>query len=145
VKEIKIICYDTGKAKLTSSDSHISQENKASKIVVDFSETMYNDCEKWCDVVLANGTSLRYELGTDAEVEFNITNALTIPGALIITPFITKIDGTKVKYVPNVEIAIIKQIESGDEEAVERDDYIFELKERLDVLEGTIENLLAEI
>jgi len=124
MKLINIKCFDNGSAELTTSDLHISSENKASKLVIDFSETIYQNSSKWVDLILSNGTSLRYELGNSSIVEHELLDEETIAGVLKITPFVIEND-RKIKYIPNYDVIIKKQPDAGDNEAPQRDDYIF--------------------
>lgn len=124
MKLINIKCFDNGSAELTTSDLHISSENKASKLVIDFSETIYQNSSKWVDLILSNGTSLRYELGNSSIVEHELLDEETIAGVLKITPFVIE-DDRKIKYIPNYDVIIKKQPDAGDNEAPQRDDYIF--------------------
>ena len=51
MKEINIICFDTGKANLTSEGLHISNENNASKLTIDFTNTGFADKNKWGSIL----------------------------------------------------------------------------------------------
>ena len=115
MKEINIICFDTGKANLTSEGLHISNENNASKLIIDFTNTGFADKNKWVDIVLTNGTSVRYDLGVDNVVELSLGYDETVPGEIIITPFILEGD-FKVKYITNYNAIIRYQEEAMDEE-----------------------------
>lgn len=131
MKEINVTCYDSGRASVEVSDLHINNENYASVIKINFTNTEQLGVNKWVDLVAKDGTSLRYDLGVDDEVEVDMSYPSTIPGELIITPFVY--DGVKkVKYVPNRNIVIRNQEEAGDEAAILRDDYIFDLKQQVD-------------
>lgn len=142
MKSIEIVCYPDGHATLVSTDIHIADEKNASKIKIDFSnlDEEFSDTEKWCDVITSDDTSLRYDLGTEEIVEFYLDNSLTVQGALIITPFITIGLDTKIKFKPNQQVVIRTQADAGDSEAPGRDDYIFGLEGRIEVLEEEVES-----
>ncbi|MDA3779719.1 MAG: hypothetical protein PF487_05770 [Bacteroidales bacterium] len=134
MKKISIVCYDSGKAKVTTSDVVINNENNATELEIDFSGTLYASENKWVDIVLSDGSSLRYDLGVGEIVTKDLEYPDTIAGEIIFTPFIY--DGVnKIKYRTNYSIIVYKQKEAGTSSAIERDDYIFELKERVDAWE----------
>ena len=139
MKQIKISCYANGQANLETTDVHIEGEHNATKIVIDYTEAGYDESQKWCDIITAEGTSLRYELGTDDEVEIEIPSNLTIAGRLKIVPFVT--DGLgelKAKFIPNADVVIRQQADAGSEEAPARDDFIAQLKNELEELKNSI-------
>jgi hypothetical protein len=136
-KKITVVCYDTGLALVNTEDFNIHNENNASVIEIDFSNTSYQGENKWVDLVLADGTSLRYDLGIEDVVEAPLTYATTVPGQMIVTPFIY--DGVnKIKYKSDQTVLIYEQEEAGDEAAVERDDYIADLEKRVKELEDKV-------
>lgn len=152
MKSIDIVCFDDSRASLTTSDLHISDEHDASVVTIDFEQIEEEGVllHKWCDVVLSDGTSLRYELGDESVVSFELSSALTVPGLVVFTPFVVSESGMKMKFVPDSSVVIKRQIEAGDPEAKERDDYIFALAGRVTILEsedidgGEFEILLEE-
>jgi len=131
MKIIKVICKATGTAIVTTNEVHSDNENKASKIVIDFFELAeaYPDWNKWVDIIIDgddNIYSMRYDLGTDIVVEKELEYENTIAGQMTITPFLY--DGiTKVKFKINRKIDIVKNLEAGNLAALQRDDYIFSL------------------
>lgn len=131
MKIIKVICKAIGTAIVTTGEVHSENENKASKIVIDFTELAlaYPDWNKWVDIVVDGEDdiySMRYDLGTEIIVEKELEYENTIAGHMTITPFLY--DGiTKIKFKSNRKIDIIKNLEAGNLAAVERDDYIFSL------------------
>lgn len=153
MKEINIACKANGLANMTTSDVHISNESLASKFIIDFSEiTDYPGYNKWCDVVLSNGTSLRYDLGVgiDEIVELDLSYQITVPGVTIITPFLYDGIATKIKFKTDKTLVIYNQPEAGDQEAPERDDFIFDLEKRLQDLEevpgiGTVNSVKFDV
>ena len=139
MKLINIICNPNGIANVTTSDVHISNESLSSKFVIDFSAiTDFLGLNKWCDFVLSNGTSIRYDLGVgiDEVVELELSTQITVPGVVIITPFLYDGIATKIKFRTDKNLVIYDQPEAGDQEAPIRDDYIFDLAARIDDLDG---------
>ena len=139
MKSLNIVCKPTGIARFTSTDLHISDEHLASKLTLDFSELIgYEAYEKWVDFVLDNGTSLRYNLGIGIAgiVDIELTNQITVPGPVIITPFLYDGIASKIKFKTDHNLVITKVEEAGDDEAPLRDDYIFDLAKRIDNLDG---------
>jgi hypothetical protein len=133
MKEISIVCKPNGIAILSTSDIHSNTENNASQLKIDFTEcTDYLGENKWVDIVCSDGTSLRYDLGTDDIVYKSLEYADTIEGELKITPFIYNGLAIKAKYKTNKSILIYKVAESGSQSAIQRDDYVFEMKENVD-------------
>ena len=131
MKKITVKCYNEGYATVTTSDFHIENENNATQLEIDFSETTYKDKEKWVDLVMSDGTSLRYDLGLAEIVTLDLDYATTVKGFMTITPIIY--DGLeKHKYKTNAKVMIYEQPEAGSSEAVIRDDYIFQLKLQVD-------------
>jgi|GEM_PF-2787776 len=131
MKKITVKCYNEGYATVTTSDFHIDNENKATQLEIDFSGTTYKEKEKWVDLIMSDGTSLRYDLGTAEIVTHELVYATSIKGFMTITPFIY--DGLeKHKYKTNTKVMIYEQHEAGSSEAIQRDDYIFQLKLQVD-------------
>lgn len=132
MKQINVVCKASGIAIVTTSDVHSENENKASKIVIDFTEVAetFPDWNKWVDIIIEgedDDYSMRYDLGTEATVEYELLYENTIAGKMTITPFVY--DGvTKSKFKANRKIDIVKNVEAGDQDAIERDDYIFSLE-----------------
>lgn len=141
MKEITITCKDGGKAKVKTEDIHLNRENSATKVVLDFSETEYADKPKWLDIVSGSGEAFRYDLGDDEKPELELKYENTLSGRVTFTPFIY--DGSiKVKYKTNYDIVIKDQPEAGDKETATRDDFIFELEQRLNETQlGTWEEI----
>ena len=101
MKIVKVVCKAIGTAIVTTGEVHSENENKASKIVIDFTElaAAYPDWNKWVDIVVDGEDdiySMRYDLGTEIVVEKELEYENTIAGHMTITPFLY--DGvTKVK------------------------------------------------
>lgn len=134
MKKINVVCFDRGIATVTTADINIDNEHKATTLEIDFSNTSYPEHIKWVDLILSNGTSLRYELGETPVVTLELTYELTIKGEMIITPFLY--DGLrKIKYKTDSTIIIHEQKEAGTSNVVFRDDYIFQLEQRVQALE----------
>jgi hypothetical protein len=130
MKEISIKCYDDGYATIDHTAFTIDNENNATQIIIDYSGTIHKDRNKWLDLIMADGTSLRYDLGIEQIVTFDLKYANTIPGYMTITPLI--FDGDiKEKYKTNVKVMIHEQEEAGNSEAADRDDFIFSLKQQV--------------
>jgi hypothetical protein len=129
MKKISVKCYSTGYAAVTTSDLSIENENAATQLEIDYAVTDYSAEPKWVDLVMSDGTSLRYELGTDPVVTLDLLYPTMIRGEMIITPFVY--NGTlKEKWKTNASVVIHEQKEAGTSDAAQRDDYIFELKEQ---------------
>jgi len=149
MREILLVCYKNGIADVSTEDYHISQENLASVVKIDFSKLgeTYKDHRKWCDVIASNGSSFRLDLGEEDKVEFELTSSMTIEGELLLRPFITDEDlETKIKFVPNQSVIIKRLSDIGDQEVAVRDDFIFTLHTRLLAIEEyfTPEGLLID-
>jgi hypothetical protein len=133
MKQINVMCKPSGVAIVTTSDVHIDNESNASKIVIDFTLCLdYLGENKWVDLVMGDGTSLRYDLGTEDIVTKELEYQNTIAGEMVITPFIYNGLVIKIKFKPNRSILIYKVIEAGNGETLQRDDYVFEMKENVD-------------
>jgi len=144
MKSINIICYDTGRASIESSDLHINNENNASRMTIDFTNTEQLGVNKWVDLVAKDGTSLRYDLGLDDTVILDLTYPSTIAGELIITPFVY--DGlNKIKYIPSHNVVIRNQAEAGTVDVILRDDFIFDLEQRVVALEEEVQDMDVNI
>lgn len=131
MKKITIKCHDTGYATVTTSALHVENENKATQLEIDYSGTIHKDKAKWVDLIMSDGTSLRYDLGSDEKVTLDLDYAATIQGFMTITPIIY--DGIiKQKYITNTKIMIYEQPEAGSSDAIQRDDFIFQLKVQVD-------------
>jgi len=131
MKEIHIKCFDDGYATIVQTAFTIDNENNATQLIIDYSETIHKDKNKWVDLIMADGTSLRYDLGVAEIPTLNLTYAMTIPGYMTVTPLIYDGD-IKEKYITNFKIKIHEQEEAGNGEAISRDDYIFDLKQQVD-------------
>lgn len=148
MKEIQVICKKTGIANITTNDVPVSNESKATKLVIDFSDLTDNPgMNKWVDLIMADGTSLRYDLGVgvDEIVEKELDYPESIPGPMTITPFMYDGVPPKIKFRTDKTIRIYRQEEAGTLEAIERDDYIFELNSKVTSLEERIEILEGQI
>jgi hypothetical protein len=131
MKKITVKCYNEGYATLTTSDFHIENENNATQLEIDYSGTTLKDKEKWVDLIMSDGTSLRYDLGFDEIVLLSLEYPTTIKGFMTITPMIY--DGLeKHKFKTNAKVMIYEQPEAGSSEAIARDDFIFQLKLQVD-------------
>lgn len=143
MKKISIKCDDNGYAILTTSDIVVDNENKATEIEIDYSSTQYSESPKWVDIILQNGTSYRYDLGDEPIVTLEMDSRLTLKGFITITPIVY--DGTKkIKYKTNKKVEIYYQEEAGSQEAIERDDFIFQLKDQVDTWDVQW-NLIAQL
>ncbi|AUD65382.1 hypothetical protein BK011_06650 [Tenericutes bacterium MZ-XQ] len=131
MKEIHIKCFDGGYATLTQESFTVDNENNATKLYIDYSETIHKDNNKWVDLIMADGTSLRYDLGLEQIPTLDLTYAMTIPGYMIISPLIYDGD-IKEKYVTNFKVRVHEQPEAGSSESINRDDFIFSLKQQVD-------------
>lgn len=142
MKEIKLKCFDSGMATISTGDIHLENENLSSKIIIDFTNTKYKDKLKWVDIVTGS-RSYRYELGKEEVVSLNLRYENTYAGEMIITPFIY--DGMrKIKYRPNDNIIIHKQDEAGGIiHGEHRDDYIVEIRKDTDNLLNNIERIIT--
>lgn len=139
MKEINVVCDINGLAHVTTKDLHISNEDQASKMIIDFSKiTDHTEINKWVDLTLADGTSRRYDLGTSDIVELNLDADLTIPGPLTITPFIWSGLPPKIKFKPDKSVVIHYQAEAGEIGVTLRDDYIASLEARIKALEDIV-------
>lgn len=148
MKTINVVCKKTGIANVTTSDVPISNESKATKLVIDFSDLTENTgMDKWVDLIMADGTSLRYALGVGVNeiVEKELDYPESVPGPMIITPFMYDGLQTKIKFRTDKTIRIYKQAEAGTLEAIDRDDYIFELNSKVTTLEGRVQTLENQI
>jgi len=133
-KSISVTCYNSGLAKVCTEDFNINNENNASLIKFDFTNTAYLGENKWVDIVLPDGTSLRYDLGPEDYIEFSMEYPVTVAGEMTITPFVY--DGiNKIKYRADQTVLIYEVLEAGNQAAVERDDFIFDLEQRVKALE----------
>lgn len=137
MKNITVTVYKNGTAKMTSEDLHIDIENNASKLTIDFTDIAedYPDIGKWVDIITSDNGAYRYDLGTDIIVSMDLRYENTVKGSVIITPFIYDGVSVKVKFVNRNILTIYNQPEAGDVEIAERDDYIFDLAERVKRLE----------
>ena len=139
MKQINIVCHAKGTANVTTEDIHISNEDLASKIVIDFSElSEYTETNKWLDIKLGDGTSLRQDMGTGDIVELEMDQEITIPGVMILSPFIWDGLPPKIKFRPDKNIVIHYQPESGEAGVILRDDYIASLEARIKALEDIV-------
>lgn len=141
---ITIKCFNDGKSELTNMQYHFSGENKASKLVLDFSLVTHKNYHKWLDVLLRNGEYARYYLGQAEIVEKELTNELTIPGYITFAPFITDSEeenARKIKFQQQT-VTIRTQLDAGSTTVTPKNDRLFELLKKTEELE---ENKLDKI
>ncbi len=114
MKEIMIVCHLNGVATVTTDAIHISNENYASKIIIDFSENVdYEDDNKWIDIIAGNGDSKRVDLGSGFIKEYEIPAEIMAPGKMTFTPFIWDGLTPKIKFASNRKILIHNQVEAS--------------------------------
>jgi hypothetical protein len=138
MKLVEIVCKKSGRALLSTNDVHVAGENLATTLMFDFSELdeVYDDYLKWVDLFMADGTELRYLIEED---EVLLDSSVMIPGVLNIVPFITESeepDSVLIKFLTTGGDIVIKEVSITGDPATSRDDYIFELKQRIDIIDG---------
>ena len=126
MKKINIQCYDNGRATLKTKDVHIESENIASVIEIDFSQTEYKNCQKGVDIE-SGSYLLRYLLGNDEVVFKELTYENTLPGELVITPFVfDEVNDRKVRYLTDYSAIIHKRRSIASQDAPDNVDLILE-------------------
>ncbi len=133
MKKINIQCYDNGRATLKTKDIHIESENIASVIEVDFSQVEYKDYQKGVDIQ-SGSYLLRYFLGNDEVVFKELTYENTLPGELVITPFVfDEVNDRKVRYLTDNSVIINKRESIASQDVPDNFDVILEdIKEFLE-------------
>lgn len=106
MKEIAIKCYSSGRAKVRTKDVHVENENLATQIKIDFTETGYENYEKGVDLKTKQNL-LRYFLGRDPVVIKELEYENTIWGEMVITPFVfSEENNLKARYLTDYSITI---------------------------------------
>ena len=144
MKKINIQCYDNGRATLKTKDVHIESENIASIIEVDFSQTEYKNYQKGLDIK-SGSYLLRYFLGNDEIVFKELTYENTLPGELVITPFVfDEVNDRKVRYLTDYSVIIHKRTSIASLDVPDNFDVILEEIKRF--LEGeTTDKLVVDM
>lgn len=139
MKKINIQCYDNGRASLKTKDIHIESENIASIIEVDFSQVEYKDYQKGLDIE-SGSYLLRYFLGNDEVVFKELTYENTLPGELVITPFVfDEVNDRKVRYLTDNSVIIHKRRSIASQDVPDNFDLI--LEEMSNLLEETTDKI----
>lgn len=143
MKKINIQCYDNGRATLKTKDIHIESENMASIIEVDFSQTEYKNYQKGVDIQ-SGSYLLRYLLGNDEVVFKELTYENTLPGELVITPFVfDEVNDRKVRYLTDNSVIIHKRRSIASQDVPDNADLI--LEEIKEFLKDTTDKLVVDI
>ncbi len=143
MKKINIQCYDNGRATLNTKDVHIESENIASIIEVDFSQIEYKDYQKGIDIQ-SGSYLLRYFLGNDEVVFKELTYENTLPGELVITPFVfDEVNDRKVRYLTDYSVIIHKRRSIASQDVPDNVDLILEEIQRF--IEETTDKLVVDM
>lgn len=143
MKKINIQCYDNGRASLKTKDVHIESENIASIIEVDFSQVEYKNYQKGLDIE-SGSYLLRYFLGNDEVVFKELTYENTLPGELVITPFVfDEVNDRKVRYLTDNSVIIHKRRSVASQDAPDNVDLM--LEEIKKFLEETTDKLVVDM
>lgn len=143
MKKINIQCYDNGRASLKTKDIHIESENIASIIEVDFSQVEYKNYQKGLDIE-SGSYLLRYFLGNDEVVFKELTYENTLPGELVITPFVfDEVNDRKVRYLTDNSVIIHKRRSVASQDVPDNADLILEEVKKF--LEETTDKLVVDM
>src|SRR5690554_4283356 len=133
MKKALIKCYRNGKTTIESSDFHFSGENKATKIIVDFSEAdQENKYYKYVDIINSKQEAARYEFEKENLVEIELAADINKGGYIYIIPFMLdskEEDAIKIKFQEK-SIYVRKLSDIGTNPPKRFKDVIFQLDEK---------------
>src|SRR5690554_6177225 len=133
MKKALIKCYRNGKTTIETGDFHFSGENKATKIIVDFSEAdQENRYYKYVDIINNKQEAARYGFGKENLVEIELDADINKGGYIYIIPFMLdskEEDAVKIKF-QETSIYVRKLPDIGTNPPKRVKDIILQLNEK---------------